>query len=96
MEQGPPALVAKALEEVLMKFITAIGIVSSIALTAASPAGARQGCGPGFHRAPNGMCRPNRNQQVFVVGRYYAGHGYWYNNRWWRQRYRYHNGWRYR
>jgi hypothetical protein len=81
-----------------MKFVIALGAVSSIALVAAAPANARQGCGPGFHRAPNGMCRPNRDGQteVYVVGRYYPGHGYWYNNRWWHNRYRYRHMWRYR
>ena len=80
-----------------MKAIAAIGLASVIALAEASPAGARQGCGPGFHRAPNGMCRPNRGGRVvFVEGRYYPGHGYWYRNRWWRRRYHYRNAWRYR
>jgi len=81
-----------------MKLITALGMASTIAFVAATPAAARQGCGPGFHRAPNGMCRPNRDRdvQVYVVGRYYPGHGYWYQNRWWHNRYRYHNMWRYR
>ena len=44
-----------------MKLITAFGLASSIAVIAASPAVAREGCGPGFHRAPNGMCRPDRD-----------------------------------
>jgi hypothetical protein len=80
-----------------MKALAAVGLVSVLALAVASPAQARQGCGQGLHRAPNGMCVPNRGrQQVFVVGRYYSGRGYWYQNRWWRQRYRSHNGWRYR
>lgn len=82
-----------------MKLITVLGIASTLAFIAATPAMARQGCGPGFHRAPNGMCRPNRDRdraQVFVVGRYYPGHGYWYQNRWWHRRYREHNEWRYR
>ena len=81
-----------------MKFVIALGALSSIVLVAASPSGARQGCGPGFHRAPNGMCRPNRIgvTHVYVVGRYYPGHGYWYHNRWWHSRYRHRNMWRYR
>jgi hypothetical protein len=82
-----------------MKRFIAFGLASAIALTAVSPAQARQGCGQGFHRAPNGECRPNRDQQhMWVAGRYYAGHGYWYNNRWWHHRYRDHdrNDWRYR
>jgi hypothetical protein len=78
-----------------MKALAAIGLASLIAL-AASPAQARQGCGPGFHRAPNGMCRPNRGTQVYVVGRHYPGRGYWYQNRWWRHRYSSRHGWRYR
>ena len=99
MEQSRHAIVAEsALEEPVMKFVIALAAMSSIALVAASPAVARQGCGLGFHRAPNGMCRPNRDgqTQVYVVGRYYPGHGYWYNNRWWHNRYRERNMWRYR
>ena len=80
-----------------MKAIAALGLVSAFAMASATPADARQGCGPGFHRAPNGMCRPNRgNQQVWVVGRYYPGHGYWYNSRWYQHRQRWHGDWRYR
>ena len=80
-----------------MKILAAIGLASVIAIASTSPADARQGCGPGFHRTPNGMCRPNRNQQqTYVVGRFYAGHGYWYNNRWYQHRSRWHNDWRYR
>jgi len=81
-----------------MKTLAVIGLASVIALAAASPAEARQGCGQGFHRAPNGACVPNRGprQQVYVVGRFYPGQGYWYNNRWYKQRSRWRNGWRYR
>jgi hypothetical protein len=80
-----------------MKLIAALGIASTIAFIGATPASARQGCGPDFHRAPNGMCRPNRDREtVYIVGRYYPGHGYWYQNRWWHNRYRFHNMWRYR
>jgi hypothetical protein len=83
-----------------MKVLTALGLVSAIALTAVSPAQARQGCGPGFHRTPYGRCVPNRGpqRQVWVVGRYYPGRGYWYQNRWWqhRDRDRDTREWRYR
>lgn len=81
-----------------MKAIAAIGLASAFALAAAAPADARQGCGPGFHRTPYGRCVPNRGaQRVWVVGRYYPGHGYWYNNRWYHQRVRDRNrAWRYR
>ena len=46
----------------------------------------------------DGVSRWNRDnvQQVWVVGRYYSGQGYWYNNRWWQHRYRRNNVWRYR
>ena len=80
-----------------MKLSIALGLASVAALATASPAEARQGCGGGLHRAPNGMCvRNGGRQQAWVIGRYYSGRGYWYNNRWWQSRYRYHNGWRYR
>jgi hypothetical protein len=83
-----------------MKAIAALGLVSAIAMAAASPADARQGCGPGFHRTPYGRCVPNRGPRTvtFVVGRYYPGRGYWYNNRWYHHRYRDrdHGDWRYR
>lgn len=82
-----------------MKALVTIGMVSAFALAAAAPADARQGCGPGMHRTPYGRCVPNRGPQgqVWVVGRYYPGHGYWYDNRWYHRRYRDpdHN-WRYR
>jgi hypothetical protein len=78
-----------------MKFLTALGVASAAAMVASTPAVARQGCGPGFHRAPNGMCRPNRdnryngyNHMRWVEGRYYAGHGYWWHNRWYQHRHR--------
>jgi len=80
-----------------VKTLTAFAAASIIAIAAASPAQARQGCGPGFHRAPSGMCRPNRDRRiVFVEGRFYPGRGYWYQNRWWHRRYRWHDSWRYR
>ena len=50
-----------------------------------------------MHRMPNGMCVPNRGTRVvYVEGRYYPGHGYWYQNRWYHRRMRWHNRWRYR
>ena len=82
-----------------MKTLAALGIASVIALVAVSPANAAEGCGPGAHRAPSGDCRPNVNPAAagtWVVGRYYPGHGYWYNNRWYHHRTRFHNDWRYR
>jgi hypothetical protein len=80
-----------------MKVIAVLGVMSAIAIAAASPADARQGCGSGFHRTPYGRCVPNRGDRVmFVVGRYYPGRGYWYNNRWYHHRQRWHGDWRYR
>jgi hypothetical protein len=80
-----------------MKALTALAAASLVAIVTAAPADARQGCGPGMHRIPNGMCVPNRGRtQVYVVGRYYPGHGYWYQNRWWHKRYRDRDRWRYR
>jgi hypothetical protein len=72
--------------------------VGAVAVTA--PASAAQGCGGGFHRGPAGRCirngRPVVVRERWVVGRHYPGRGYYYNNGWYQQRYRYHNGWRYR
>ena len=80
-----------------MKTLIALAAAAAVSTVAASPAAARQGCGRGFHRAFNGVCVPNRGTRVvYVVGRYYPGRGYWYNNRWYRHRVRWHNSWRYR
>ena len=94
-----------------MKTIAALAVASGIAMLAASPADARQGCGPGFHRSPNGMCRPNRDmrnanmqdrdmrdnmrQQQWVQGRYYSGRGYWWHNQWHQHRQRRNDVWIY-
>ncbi|SEL12029.1 hypothetical protein SAMN05216382_1533 [Sphingomonas palmae] len=67
---------------------------------ASAPAEARQGCGPGFHRGYYGRCVSNRGPRyaprAYIVHRYYPGRGYWYGNRFWGHRYRWHGGWRYR
>ena len=79
-----------------MKALLALGAATLIAAAAASPAQAREGCGRGFHRAWNGVCRPNRGTPMrFIEGRYYAGRGYWYRGRWWRDRRRRHGVWIY-
>jgi hypothetical protein len=88
----------------MIKSIVLLGLAVGTALTAAAPASAAGGCGPGWHRGPYGGCRrnlPGRGPVVVapgapVVGVYYPGHGYWYGNRYWGQRYRWHGGWRYR
>jgi hypothetical protein len=67
-------------------------------LAGTSSAQAAQGCGPGFHRGPAGRCRPNARPIVrerLIIGHRYD-RGYWDGRRYWRQRYRAHNGWRYR
>jgi hypothetical protein len=82
-----------------MKALIALGAAALVATAAASPADARQGCGPGFHRTPNGMCRPNRGpagmQAQWVEGRYYPGHGYWWHNAWRHHRQRRNGVWIY-
>jgi len=82
-----------------MKALIALGAAAIVA-TAASPAAAREGCGPGFHRAPNGMCRPNRDmrdnmREEWIEGHYYSGHGYWWHNRWYQHRHRRNGIWIY-
>lgn len=79
-----------------MKALFAIGVAAVVALAAASPAAAREGCGRGFHRAWNGMCRPDRGTPArWIEGHYYAGQGYWYRGRWWQRRHRRHGVWIY-
>ena len=80
-------------------------IAAGTALAVASPALAREGCGPGGHRNYNGRCVPNRGGPVYVdrgpsvrlvIGNHYPGRGYWDGRRYYQQRYRHHGGWRYR
>ena len=83
----------------------AVGAMAS----AAAPAQAREGCGPGAHRNAYGHCRPNRPPRgrdgvaigvpggpALVVGRFYEGRGYWDGRRYHQRRERWHGGWRYR
>ena len=84
-----------------MKKLLLIAMAAAAALTSVSPAQARDGCGPGFHRGPYGHCRPNRGPGVVAVavpriGVFYHGRGYWDGHRYWHDRYRWHGGWRYR
>jgi hypothetical protein len=74
-----------------------------IAISASSPAYARQGCGRGWHRGAYGRCVPNRRPLVYapvapvlVVDRFYPGRGYWDGRRYWWHRERWHHHWRYR
>jgi hypothetical protein len=75
--------------------------VAGTALTATA-AEARDGCHRGYERH-YGRCVPIRGgwdrgdrHQVWVVGRYYNGRGWWDGRRWYQNRYRHHGGWRYR
>jgi hypothetical protein len=80
-----------------MKTLVAISAVAMIgALGVSLPAQAREGCGPNFHRARNGMCRANRGtRERWMEGRYYSGRGYWWHNRWYQHRRRQHGVWIY-
>ncbi|MBW6524756.1 hypothetical protein KZ810_14735 [Sphingomonas sp. RHCKR47] len=83
-----------------MKTLVLVAAALGGTLMASAPAEARQGCGPGFHRGYYGRCVANRwpayARRGYVVHRYYPGRGYWYGNRFWVHRYRWHGGWRYR
>jgi hypothetical protein len=85
-----------------MKLLIAAALSFGVAFTVIPAAEARQGCGSGYHRGPAGRCHPNANARPIVVvpqlvvGRYYINRGYWDGRRYYRQRVRYHNGWRYR
>lgn len=80
-----------------MKTLVALGAAAIIAgVGVASPAQAREGCGPGFHRAMNGMCRANRGtRERWLEGQYYNGRGYYWHNRWYHHRRRQHGVWIY-
>lgn len=86
-----------------MKRIVAFALAAGVAVSAISPAVAREGCGPGFHRGPHGGCRPDRGPDRIVVapgglvvGNFYDGRGYWDGHRYRERRERWHGGWRYR
>lgn len=83
----------------MMAIAVAVGTVIAGMSVATEPVQAAQGCGKGAHRGPRGRCISNRQVVVrerYVVGRNYPGRGYYYQNRWYRERYRDGNGWRYR
>jgi hypothetical protein len=77
----------------ILMTLTAAAIVATLPATSAM---AREGCGPGFHRARDGQCRPNRGTQMrWMEGHYYRGQGYWHQNRWYHQRHRHNGTWVY-
>ncbi|MES2753863.1 MAG: hypothetical protein V4659_04285 [Pseudomonadota bacterium] len=83
---------------------------AAASLTFAVPAEARDGCGRNAHRNYNGRCVSDRRYhndrgnhygrgyrgQTLVIGNFYQGRGYWDGRRYFQQRYRHNNGWRYR
>ena len=73
-----------------------VGIAAAAALLAITPAEARQGCGIGAHRGPDGFCRLNGLAPVVRVGVFYPGYGYWDGHRYWAHRVWGYRGWRYR
>ena len=85
-----------------MKTIIALAAATAATLVAVAPADARDGCGRGYHRNNWGHCRPNWRHgpavvpAPLVIGRFYAGRGYWNGDRYYWHRERWHNGWRYR
>jgi len=94
------------MERIVKLFLFAAAAALGLSATVpAAPADARQGCGPRAHRGPGGYCQPDRGPRGYRVaprgpryaaGRYYPGRGYWHRERFYRQRYRYGGGWRYR
>lgn len=79
-----------------MKTAISIAAAAVLATVATAPAVAREGCGEGFHRASNGMCRANRGtEQRWIEGHYYHGQGYWHQNRWYHHRHRQNGVWIY-
>lgn len=79
-----------------MKLLLALSAATIVATASPTPAMAREGCGPGFHRGPYGHCRANRGTQMrWMEGHYYQGQGYWHQNQWYHQRHRHHGAWVY-
>lgn len=83
-----------------MKTILLAALAAGAAFTAVAPVQARQGCGFGAHHGPGGRCRPDRGGAIVApgvrIGVFYPGRGYWSGRGYYRHRYRWHGGWRYR
>ena len=82
-----------------MKILLSLAVAASAAFALPTPAAARDGCGPRFHRGAYGRCVPNfRNGYGGAprVGFYYRDRGWYHGGRYWGERYRHRNGWRYR
>ena len=79
-----------------MKALIALGAATLVAAAIPTVAQAREGCGPGFHRARNGLCRANKGTRMrWMEGRYYPRRGYWHRNRWYHHRQRRNGVWIY-
>jgi hypothetical protein len=84
--------------EITMNKLIGLALAATVSFGIPATAIARDGCGVNFHRGPAGRCRPNATRVVVrpAIGIFYPGRGYWDGRRYWKQRYRHHNGWRYR
>jgi hypothetical protein len=90
--------------EMVMKYRILFAALATTASLAVAPAAmAREGCGAGWHRGAYGRCVRNGGPLRIVVaparpviGVYYHRHGWWDGRRYWQQRYRHRNHWRYR
>ncbi|MDE1915510.1 MAG: hypothetical protein KGJ57_10785 [Sphingomonadales bacterium] len=93
-----------------MQKLLLAALAAGTVMTVATPAMAREGCGPGWHRGAYDRCVPNRGPRgpygpgvavvpggpALVIGNFYEGRGYWDGHRYWRHREHWHGGWRYR
>ena len=82
-------------------FVLAISAIAAASSLAVVPAEARQGCGVGYHRGPQGFCRPNRPVVVVRlagprIGVCYRGRGYWDGRYYRAHRHWERGGWHYR
>ena len=92
-----------------MKKLLAATLLAGAAIVGATAADARDGCGPRGFRGPHGRCHYDGGDRRgpgygrgpvivapgLVIGQRYD-RGYWDGHRYWRERYRHRNGWRYR
>lgn len=59
-----------------MRKILIVLVAAGAALASITPADAREGCGPGFHRGPHARCFPNHGRGYGADRGRYRGHGY--------------------
>lgn len=88
----------------MMQKLLLAALAAGTVMTVATPAMAREGCGPGWHRGYYGRCVPNRGPEAvvpvpggaLVIGNFYPGRGYWDGHRYWQHREHWRGHWRYR